>query len=109
MQHFKLFSLPLKLYLTYKINYDLKGYESEVNMNKKTISEYKKNREYPIQVIVKDIYGVERIIPINDNAKTFTRLTGRKTLKRSDINEIKLLGFDIEILPTVSDLRIEAV
>ena len=32
MQHFKLFSLPLKLYLTYKINYDLKGYESEVNM-----------------------------------------------------------------------------
>jgi hypothetical protein len=29
MQHFKLFSLPLKLYLTYKINYDLKGYESE--------------------------------------------------------------------------------
>ena len=34
MQHFKLFSLPLKLYLNYKINYDLKGYESEVNMNK---------------------------------------------------------------------------
>jgi hypothetical protein len=79
------------------------------NMNKKTISEYKMNREYPIQVIVKDIYGVERIIPINDNAKTFTRLTGRKTLKRSDINEIKLLGFDIEILPTVSDLRTGAV
>ncbi len=47
-------------------------------MNKEIISEYKKNREHPIQVIVKDIYGVERIIPINDNAKTFTRLTGRK-------------------------------
>ena len=54
-------------------------------MNKKTISEYKMNRDYPIKVMVK--------------------LTGRKTLKRSDINEIKLLGFDIEILPTVSDLR----
>ena len=78
-------------------------------MNTKTISEYKKNREYPIQVIVKDIYGVERIIPINDNAKTFTRLTGRKTLKRSDINLIKYLGFDIEILPTVSDLRTESI
>ena len=78
-------------------------------MNKKTISEYKKNREYPIQVIVKDIYGVERIIPINDNAKTFTRLTGRKTLKRSDIDLIKYLGFDIEILPTVSDLRTDTV
>ncbi len=78
-------------------------------MNKKTISEYKKNREYPIQVIVKDIYGVERIVPVNDNAKTFTRLTGRKTLKRSDIDLIKYLGFDIEILPTVSDLRTEAV
>ena len=78
-------------------------------MNKKTISEYKKNREYPIQVIVKDIYGVERIVPVNDNAKTFTRLTGRKTLKRSDIDLIKYLGFDIEILPTVSDLRTGAV
>ena len=78
-------------------------------MNKKTISEYKKNREHPIQVIVKDIYGVERILPVNDNAKTFTRLTGRKTLKRSDINDIKLLGFDIEILPTVSDLRTESI
>ena len=41
--------------------------------------------------------------------QTFTRLTGRKTLKRSDINEIKLLGFDIEILPTVSDLRTGAI
>ena len=78
-------------------------------MNKKTISEYKMNREHPIQVIVKDIYGVERIIPINDNAKTFTRLTGRKTLKRSDIDEIKYLGFDIEILPTVDDLRTDAI
>ena len=78
-------------------------------MNKKTISEYKKNREYPIQVIVKDIYGVERIVPVNDNAKTFTKLTGRKTLKRSDIDLIKYLGFDIEILPTVSDLRTEAI
>ena len=78
-------------------------------MNKKTISEYKMNREHPIQVIVKDIYGVERIIPVNDNAKTFTRLTGRKTLKRSDIDEIKYLGFDIEILPTVSDLRTDAI
>ena len=29
--------MPLKLYLTYKINYDLKGYESEVNMNKEII------------------------------------------------------------------------
>ena len=48
-------------------------------------------------VQIKNIYGNERIYPINKTALNFTRLTNSKTLSRSDINTIKELGYKITV------------
>ena len=83
MQHFKLFSLPLKLYLTYKINYDLKGYESEVNMNKEIMLE------------VKNVYGNDLIYPSCHVANALIKLKDKKTFNKSDLEVFKALGLII--------------
>jgi len=83
MQHFKLFSLPLKLYLTYKINYDLKGYESEVNMNKEIMLE------------VKNVYGNDLIYPSCHVANALIKLKDKKTFNKNDLEVFKALGLII--------------
>jgi hypothetical protein len=49
-------------------------------------------------VEVKNIYGVERIYPINDKAIFLTQLTNKKTLDSKDIELIKKLGYQIEVI-----------
>jgi len=51
-----------------------------------------------IQVNIKQVYGVERIYPVNDQAIILTQLTKKKTLDRADINLIKKLGYDVEVV-----------
>ena len=45
-----------------------------------------------IQVTIKNVYGNERIYPINQKAIWFTSLTNKKTLDRDEIEIIKKLG-----------------
>lgn len=51
-----------------------------------------------ITVEIKSVYGVDRIYPVCDNAKRFTKLTGNKTLSQADIETIKALGFTVEVV-----------
>jgi len=53
---------------------------------------------YPLQVIIKNVYGVERIYPVNDNAILLTKLLKKKTIDRDEIEVIKKLGYQIEVL-----------
>jgi len=46
-------------------------------------------------VRVREVYGVERIYPVNDNAQRFADLTRKKTLDRVDLRDIKALGFNV--------------
>jgi len=46
-------------------------------------------------VRVREVYGVERIYPVNDNAQRFADLTRKKTLDRADLHDIKALGFNV--------------
>ena len=50
-----------------------------------------------ILIKIKNVYGRELIYPIDAAAETFARLTGKKTLDRSDLELIKQLGFEIKI------------
>ena len=43
----------------------------------------------------KNVYGVERIYPICNEAKILTALTGNKTLLDVDIKLIKQLGYTL--------------
>jgi hypothetical protein len=51
-----------------------------------------------IQVNIKQVYGVERIYPVNDQAIILAQLTRKKTLDRADINLIKKLGYNVEVV-----------
>jgi len=50
-----------------------------------------------ITVEIKNVYGVERIYPVCENAKRFAMLTSTKTFNRDIIEVIKSLGCKIEI------------
>ena len=46
-------------------------------------------------ITVKNVYGVERIFPVNDTAKLFCELIGRKTFDESHLTVIRSLGYEI--------------
>lgn len=52
-----------------------------------------------VKVRVERVYGKTRVYPICENAKAFARIAGDKaqTISKDDIEEIKRLGFEIEI------------
>ena len=47
-------------------------------------------------VQVKNIYGIDRIYPVCEKSKIFSRIAGLKTLQPTVIDEIKKLGYQIE-------------
>jgi hypothetical protein len=44
---------------------------------------------------IKEKYGRPLAYPVNDQAETIQNLTGFKTLRRKDIEQIKALGFTV--------------
>ncbi len=46
-------------------------------------------------VQIKNIYGVNRIYPVCEKSKTFSRIAGLKTLQSTTIDEIIKLGYKI--------------
>ena len=50
-----------------------------------------------ITVQIKTVYGNEMIYPVDNNARVFTFLTGKKTLNRRDISKIKELGYTVNV------------
>lgn len=59
-----------------------------------------------IKVNIVNQFGNERIFPVEGDtpAELLTRLTGKKTLDRNDIEIIKELGFTVTVEPTVNVL-----
>ncbi len=57
--------------------------------------ERKKNKMQLI-VEVKNVYGVERIYAVCNNAKLITKLKQSKTLNKEDISILRELGYKIE-------------
>ena len=51
-----------------------------------------------VLVEIRQVYGIERIYPVNNTAKLFLRIGNyRKTFDRSEIGTIKELGFNVEV------------
>ena len=50
-----------------------------------------------IKVKIKTVYGEERIYPICDKANAFASIAGTKTLTQQTIDQVKTLGYEIEI------------
>jgi len=52
------------------------------------------------QVEVRSVYGNLTIYPINEQAKLFAKLTGKKTFSHADLCTIEALGFTVEEVAT---------
>jgi hypothetical protein len=57
-----------------------------------------------IEVRIRTAFGKEFIDPICDKAKLFCKIAGAKTLTRSQVDDIKALGFQVENVPEVVKL-----
>lgn len=57
-----------------------------------------------IQVRIRNAFGKEFIDPICDNAKIFCKIAGCKTLTRAQVDDIKSLGFGVEVVHEVVEL-----
>ena len=57
-------------------------------------------KNYKIIIEVKSVYGNDLIYPVCDDAKTFTKITGTKTLSPFVITYIKRLGYEILYSPS---------
>lgn len=51
-----------------------------------------------IHVEIKSVYGVEKIYPIDTNAKIFAELVNQKTLTFEDVTLIKKLGYEVIVV-----------
>jgi len=49
-----------------------------------------------VEVEVRSVYGNDMIYPANDVAERFTNLTGKKTLSRTDLANIRAIGFEVK-------------
>ena len=55
-----------------------------------------------VRVRIASVYGRELIYPVDEAAKLFATLVGRKTLDRAHLDTIRALGFEIELVtPTL--------
>ena len=50
-----------------------------------------------ITVKIKNVYGSDLIYPVCDKARTLASLAGTKTLRPTDIDKIKALGFTVNV------------
>jgi len=51
-----------------------------------------------IKVSIKNVYGVERIYPQCKISQSFSRLMRKKTFDRDEIQEIKTMGYTVEVV-----------
>ena len=51
-----------------------------------------------IQVLIKSVYGVDKIYPQCEKARLFAELTRKVTLDERDLSIVKALGYDVEEL-----------
>jgi hypothetical protein len=51
-----------------------------------------------IKVSIKNIYGVERIYPKCNISTSFSRLMRKKTFDREEIQEIKTMGYSVQVV-----------
>ena len=51
-----------------------------------------------IQVLIKSVYGVDKIYPQCEKARLFAELTRKVNLDERDLSIVKALGYDVEEL-----------
>ena len=51
-----------------------------------------------ISVEIRNVYGISKVYPVCDKAKTFASMVGQQTLTDQNISHIKKLGYCVKVM-----------
>lgn len=57
-----------------------------------------------VQVKVRNVYGAPKIYPANAAAELFAQLAGIKTFNNHQLNLVRALGHEVQLVPDVPSL-----
>ena len=60
--------------------------------------------ENEIRVVVKNVYGTDKVYPYCTKARHFADIAGTKTLTRDTLRLVKLLGYQLRVQPTIINM-----
>ena len=59
-----------------------------------------------IRVVVKNVYGTDKVYPFCMKARNFADIAGTKTLTRDTLRLVQLLGYQVRVQPTTINMEI---
>ena len=62
--------------------------------------------ENEIRVVVKNVYGTDKVYPYCMKARNFAEIAGTKTLTRDTLRLVQLLGYQVRVQPTTINMEI---
>ena len=62
--------------------------------------------ENEIRVVVKNVYGTDKVYPYCMKARNFAEIAGTKTLTRDTLRLVQLLGYQVRVQPTTINMVI---
>ena len=60
--------------------------------------------ENEIRVVVKNVYGTDKVYPHCMKARHFSDIAGTKTLTRDTLRLVQLLGYQVRVQPTTINM-----
>ena len=60
--------------------------------------------ENEIRVVVKNVYGTDKVYPFCMKARHFSDIAGTKTLTRDTLRLVQLLGYQVRVQPTTINM-----
>ena len=57
-----------------------------------------------IRVVVKNVYGTDKVYPFCMKARNFAEIAGTKTLTRDTLRLVQLLGYQVRVQPTIINM-----
>ena len=61
--------------------------------------------ENEIRVVVKNVYGTDKVYPYCMKARNFAEIAGTKTLTRDTLRLVQLLGYKVRVQPTTINME----
>ena len=61
--------------------------------------------ENEIRVVVKNVYGTDKVYPYCPKARHFADIAGTKTMTRDTLRLVQLLGYQVRVQPTVINME----
>ena len=58
-----------------------------------------------IRVVVKNVYGTDKVYPFCTKARNFAEIAGTKTLTRDTLRLVQLLGYQVRVQPTTINME----